>query len=77
MGNSNEQEVLRNILSSTKNEEDSERKAQLRKIRQRRKMTAAYKAHKALETLHAEQYQRLFDQAYEILGEDTRYAESV
>jgi len=77
VGNSNEQEVLRNILSSTKNEEDSERKAQLRKIRQRRKMTAAYKAHKALETLHAEQYQRLFDQAYEILGEDTRYAESV
>ena len=77
MGNSNEQEVLRNILSSTKNEEDSERKAQLRKIRQWRKMTAAYKAHKALETLHAEQYQRLFDQAYEILGEDARYAESV
>ncbi len=72
-----EQEVLRSILSSTKNEEDADAKAELRKIRQRRKMTATYKAHKALEALHAEQYERLFSQAYEALGRDERYAEIV
>lgn len=72
-----EQEVLRSILSSTKNEEDTDAKAELRKIRQRRKMTATYKAHKALEALHAEQYERLFSQAYEALGRDERYAEIV
>jgi len=74
----NEQEVLRSILSSAKvNEEDSERKAELRKIRQRRKMTASYKAHKTLEVLYPEQYKRLFNQAYEILGADDRYTETV
>jgi hypothetical protein len=72
-----EQEVLRSILSSTENEEDADAKAELRKIRQRRKMTATYKAHKALETLHTEQYERLFSQAYEALGRDERYAEIV
>lgn len=78
MNTTNEQEILRSILSSTKiNEEDLERKAELRKVRQRRKMTAAYKAHKTLEVLYPEQYERLFTTAYEILGADDRYAETV
>ena len=72
-----EQAILRSILSATKNTENADAKADLRKVRQRRKMTATYKAHKALETLHAEQYNRLFTQAYEVLGSDERYIEAV
>jgi len=72
-----EQAILQSILSATKNTEDADAKANLRKIRQRRKMTATYKAHKALEALHAEQYNRLFSQAYEVLGADERYTETV
>ena len=72
-----EQAILQSILSATKNTEDADAKAELRKIRQRRKMTATYKAHKALEALHAEQYNRLYSQAYEALGADERYTETV
>ena len=72
-----EQAILQSILSATKNTEDADAKAELRKIRQRRKMTAAYKAHKALEALHAEKYNRLYSQAYEALGADERYTETV
>ena len=72
-----EQAILQSILSATKNTEDADAKASLRKIRQRRKMTAAYKAHKTLEVLYPEQYERLFSQAYEILGADDRYTETV
>ena len=77
MDTNREQEVLRRIMSSTQNTEDTDAIAALRKIRQRRKMTATYKAHKALETLHAEQYERLFTQAYAELGSDERYVEIV
>ena len=72
-----EQAILQSILSATKNTEDADAKAELRKIRQRRKMTASYKAHKTLEVLYPEQYERLFTQAYEILGADDRYTETV
>lgn len=72
-----EQAILRSILSATKDPKDADAKANLRKVRQRRKMTATYKAHKALEALHAEQYTRLYSQAYEVLGSDERYTEAV
>ena len=77
MDTAREQEVLQSVLSSPTNPDLDAQKAELRKIRQRRKMTATYKAHKALETLHAEQYERLFAQAYEVLGTDSRYSETV
>lgn len=73
----NEQEVLLSIMSPAKTVEDSEQRAELRKVRQRRKMTAAYKAHKALEVMHAEQYEALFNTAYDLLGADERYSETV
>ena len=38
-------------------------------------MTAAYKAHKALEMLYPDQYDKFFDHAYSELGKDERYAE--
>ena len=73
-----EQEALAKIMSSRQADaSEKEAKAVARKIRQRRKMTATYKAHKALEALHAEQYERLFTQAYTELGTDERYAEIV
>ena len=74
-----EQTVLDRIMTANRNEDviEKEAKAVARKIRQRRKMTATYKAHKALETLHAEQYERLFTQAYAELGSDERYVEIV
>jgi ribonucleotide reductase beta subunit family protein with ferritin-like domain len=75
-----EQEVLNRILTSNASEAtetDKAAKAESRKIRQRRKMTAAYKAHKALETLHPEEYQRIYEAAFTALGTDERYADTV
>lgn len=75
-----EQEVLNRILTSgttEATEDDRAAKAEARKIRQRRKMTAAYKAHKALETLHPEEYQRIYAAAFTALGLDERYADTV
>jgi hypothetical protein len=73
----NEQEVLLSIMSPAKTVEDSDERAELRKVRQRRKMTAAYKAHKALEVMHPEQYETLFSTAYDLLANDQRYTEAV
>ena len=73
----NEQEVLLSIMSPAKTTEDSEQRAELRKVRQRRKMTAAYKAHKALEVMHPELYEKLFNAAYDMLANDDRYTETV
>ena len=76
-----EQEVLDQLLSSSQPTEEEQAEAaratESRKIRQRRKMTASYKAHKALELLYPEQYEKLFDHAYTALGNDERYAETV
>ena len=76
-----EQEVLDQLLSSSQPTEEEQAKAarvaEARKVRQRRKMTASYKAHKALELLYPEQYQKLLKHAYGALGNDERYAESV
>ena len=75
-----EQEVLNRILtsgSSEATEDDKAAKAEARKIRQRRKMTAAYKAHKALEALHPEEYRRIYKAAFTALGADERYADTV
>ena len=73
----NEQEVLLSIMSPATNAEDSEQRTELRKVRQRRKMTAAYKAHKALEVMHPELYEKLFNTAYDMLANDERYSETV
>ncbi len=74
-----EQEVLDQLLSSSQPTEQEQAEAakskEARKIRQRRKMTAAYKAHKALEMLYPEQYDKFFQVAYSELGKDERYAE--
>ena len=75
-----EQEVLDPLLSSSQPTEEEQEEAakskEARKVRQRRKMTASYKAHKALELLYPEQYEKFFDHAYSELGKDERYAES-
>ena len=74
-----EQEVLDRVLSSNQNEESEAEKVarqEARRIRQRRKMTAAYKAHKALEALHPEEYARFYDAAFDALGKDERYSSS-
>ena len=74
-----EKEVLETVLSANQNEEsDAEKTArqEARKIRQRRKMTAGYKAHKALEALHPEEYIRFYNAAFDALGSDERYSTS-
>tara|TARA_Y100000034_G_C6885851_1_gene406751 strand:- start:1481 stop:1789 length:309 start_codon:yes stop_codon:yes gene_type:complete len=71
-----EQEALAKIMSSRQADaSEKEAKAVARKIRQRRKMTAAYKAHKTLEALYPEEYQRIYNAAFEALGSDERYDE--
>ena len=74
------QEVLDQLLSSSLPTEEEQAEAakskEARKVRQRRKMTASYKAHKALELLYPDQYEKFFDHAYNELGKDERYAES-
>jgi hypothetical protein len=76
-----EQEVLDQLLSSSLPTEEEQAKAEQatenRKVRQRRKMTASYKAHKALELLYPEQYEKFFKVAFSELGKDDRYAESI
>ena len=73
-----EQVALNRIMTANRNEDviEKEAKAEARKIRQRRKMTAAYKAHKTLEALYPEEFVRIYDAAFEALGSDTRYNES-
>ncbi len=74
-----EQTALDRIMTANRNEDviEKEAKAMARKIRQRRKMTAAYKAHKTLEALYPEEFVRIYNAAFEALGSDTRYNESV
>jgi len=74
-----EQVALNRIMTANRNEDviEKEAKAEARKIRQRRKMTAAYKAHKTLEALYPEEFVRIYNAAFEALGSDERYSESV
>ena len=74
-----EQVVLDRIMTTNRDQDgiEKEAKAAARKIRQRRKMTAAYKAHKTLEALYPEEFVRIYDAAFEALGSDDRYNESV